>query len=101
MIARGFKYFIDPWNYPDIGMLLFTLLALYLPSHSDEKSWFFMLALLLMWIRFVSYFRIWGQTRHLIRAITETISDMVPFLLVLLMLIFCFTSAWMACFPEE
>ena len=102
IISLKLSYFFDPWNYPDVGMLVFSFLAIYLPTEDQNAiSWFYMLTVLLQWIRLVSYFRIWGRTRHLIRAITETISDMIPFLCVLLMLIFCFTSAWLACFPED
>ncbi len=102
LLSLRCHYFLDPWNYPDLGMLLFTLLALFPPpgvGHEGE-SWLFVIAVLLVWTRLLSYFRLWGRTRHLIRAITETISDMVPFLCVLLVLVLSFASAWVTCFPE-
>ena len=37
----------------------------------------------------------------MIHTINETIYDMIPFLLVLIMVIFCYCSAYIAAFPEE
>ena len=37
----------------------------------------------------------------MIHTINETIYDMIPFLLVLIMVIFCYSSAYIAAFPEE
>ena len=71
MISLGCSYLTDPWNYPDFFMIICSLLAIYLPSDKQQAvSWFYVITVLLQWIRLVSYFRIWGRTRHLIRAIT-------------------------------
>ena len=60
-----------------------------------------MLGILLLYTRALSYFRLWGRTRHLIRSITETFYDMVPFVMIMIVLTFAFASAYVACFEPH
>ena len=89
-------------------MLVCGIIGAFIKNHTYKdnyddikKEWFLTIAILLQWYRAVSYFRIWKRTRHLIHTINETIYDMIPFLLVLIMVIFCYCSAYIAAFPEE
>ncbi len=61
-----------------------------------------MIGLLLLYTRAISYFRLWGRTRHLIRSITETFYDMIPFVMIMIVLTLAFASTYIAAFePEE
>lgn len=108
MIARGSTYFRDPWNLPDLGMIVCGIISVFIKNktyddgYNDIKQeWFFVVTILLQWYRAVSYFRIWKRTRHLIHTITEIIYDMIPFFMVLIMVIFCFSSAYIASFRDS
>lgn len=80
-------YIQDLWNVIDLLRILmvyiygvFTLLDWNLPFTETIQL---LIMVLLVWFRFISYFRIFNKTRYLIRMIREVIHDMVPFLLVL------------------
>lgn len=48
---------------------------------------------MLVWIRIISFLRLFSQTRSLIRLLIEVIKDMIPFMLVLLIGVGAFTTA--------
>ncbi len=96
------SYFRDPFNYPDVGLIICATFSVFASGSSIEADitleWSVVLGILLMYSRAISYFRLWGRTRHLIRSIVETFFDMVPFVLILIVLIFAFATAYVACF---
>lgn len=67
------SYFIDPFNYPDVGMITCAIIAVFVSGSSVEKEitleWPVVIAILLLYARAISYFRLWRKTRHLIRSI--------------------------------
>lgn len=102
IFGRKLSYFTDPFNYPDLGMIICCLIAIFVSGSSAEDDialqWPVVIGLLLLYTRLLSYFRLWGRTRHLIRSITETFHDMIPFVLIMVVLLFAFASAYIACF---
>jgi WD40 repeat protein len=80
-------YILDIWNVIDIlRIILLYIYGSYIIFGWEmpvTESIPLLLLILLVWLRFISYFRIFNKTRYLIRMIREVISDMVPFLLVL------------------
>lgn len=106
ILGKKSSYFCDPFNYPDLGTIFCCISAVVFSGSNVETSgrieWPVMLGILLLYFRALSYFRLWGRTRHLIRSITETIYDMVPFVMIMVILIFAFASAYIACYePKE
>lgn len=106
MMGRKCSYFSDPFNYPDLGTIGCCTFSVFAAGSSIEDSialeWPVMIGILLLYTRALSYFRLWGRTRHLIRSITETFYDMVPFVIIMIVLTCCYASAYMACFePAE
>lgn len=51
-------------------------------------NWVFVILTMSSWIRAISYFRIFGKTRYLIRMVKEVVKDMLSFLLILMMATF-------------
>lgn len=99
IIGRKFTYFLDPFNYPDFLSIFCVLFSASDTGHSGSAlrlRWTVVLGLLFLYSRSISYFRLWGRTRHLIRSIVETIVDMVPFVLIMIVLIFAFASGYIA-----
>ena len=105
VMGRKCTYFIDPFNYPDLGAIACCALSVLADDLSYEDDitmqWPIVIGLLLLYTRAVSYFRLWGRTRHLIRAITETFNDMIPFVLIMIVLVLAFGSAYVACFEKD
>jgi len=101
MIALTKDYFTDLWNILDLlrifGIFSYYL-ALTLGYNSDNKHVFLGLITFVTWIRAIAYFRVFKDTRYLIRMIQEIIHDMIPFLIVLMYsiltfaLVFCVLS---------
>lgn len=98
IIGRKFTYFLDPFNYPDFLSIICVVVS---ASATDNLKWPIVLGLLFLYSRSISYFRLWGRTRHLIRSIVETIIDMVPFVLIMIVLIFAFASGYIASHDPE
>ena len=102
IIGRKFSYFMDPFNYPDFLSIFCVLFSVIGSTSSHLRlQWTVVLALLFLYSRSISYFRLWGRTRHLIRSIVETIIDMVPFVLIMIVLIFAFASGYIASHEPE
>ena len=100
-IGRRKDYFLDVWNYIDMGVLLCLIGSVVSELLSSPETWFMVVCLILMWTKLVSYFRLWDSTRYLIRTILEIIKDMGPFLLIFLVMILCFACALASTFPDE
>ncbi len=101
-MGRKLSYFKDIFNYPDLGIIFCCLSSVLISGTSYEDdvilAWPVMLTILFLYTRAISYFRLWGRTRHLIRSITETFHDMVPFVMIMIILMFAFASAYISCF---
>jgi WD40 repeat protein len=76
------KYFKDIWNLVDISRILGTYVFVYLKVFQVQLVFLNQVLTALYWARAVTYFRISDKTRYLIRMISETFLDIIPFLLI-------------------
>lgn len=101
----GLEYFKSIWNYldtlPIIGiyvMFAFALIEEFGYSEGEfnrliQRS-FLSVVTLLMWLKFLYFFRLFDATSYLIRAVVEVVFSMRHFLLVLLFTIIGFGNAF-------
>lgn len=85
------KYFKDFWNVLDITRILGTYIFIFLMLYQIQYVFLNQILTSLYWIRAVTYFRIFDRTRYLIRMITETFIDIIPFLLIFFSSTFTFS----------
>ncbi|CDW88905.1 wd-40 repeat protein [Stylonychia lemnae] len=101
----GLEYFKSVWNYidtlPVFGiyvMLAFALIEEFGFSEGEfnrpVQRGFISIVTLLMWMKFLYFFRLFDSTSYLIRIIVEVVISMRYFLLVLLMTIIGFGNAF-------
>lgn len=76
------KYFKDVWNFVDLSRIFGTYIFVFFKVYKKNHVFLNQILTALYWIRAVTYFRISDKTRYLIRMITETFADIVPFLLI-------------------
>ncbi len=100
-IGRGKDYFRDVWNYIDIALVVTYLGSFAANEASSSEDWFIVFCLIMMWVKVIAYFRLWDSTRYLIRSIIEIVKDMVPFLLVFLVMLLCFSCTLAASFSGQ
>ncbi|CAG9319878.1 unnamed protein product [Blepharisma stoltei] len=93
-MSMGFQHFInDMWNWSDLARIFLVFIYLIeAPLWGGEFSRI-LLALILVFSfqRGLGFFRVFKQTRYMISMISEIVSDMVPFGIVLLFSILAFT----------
>lgn len=85
------KYIKDFWNVLDMLRILGTYSFIFLLLYNVQYIFLNQLLTTLYWVRAVTYFRIFDKTRYLIRMITETFLDIVPFLLIFFSSTFTFS----------
>ena len=85
----------------DLSLLTTTFASLISNEARYADEWFVMIAIILMWLKLVSYFRLWDKTRYLIRTILEITRDMAPFLLIFLVMLICYACVLAASFPGK
>jgi len=84
-------YITSAWNYLDIfGNLLVpaAIIAKWSGIEDEDKDWVFSFVLSFIYIRWISYFRMFQQTRKFIRMIIEIFKGATSFALVLIFIIF-------------
>lgn len=83
----GFSaYFTMIWNYVDcFGTLILppSMIAIWCGAEGDLKEWLVSFMIVYAYSRLVSYFRVFDQTRKLIRTIIEILRDMRSFAVIL------------------
>jgi len=83
----GFNaYFTMIWNYVDcFGTLILppSIIAIWCGAEGDLKEWLLSFMIVYAYSRLISYFRVFDQTRKLIRTIIEIIRDMRSFAVIL------------------
>ena len=94
-------YMSDFWNIFDMIRVLLTALYCFVELGVSKESGFelytyYTLALLMImvWLRLISYLRLFSKTRALIRLVVEVTKDMGAFAIVLLMACLCFTLTY-------
>jgi len=113
MRLQGCSYFTSFWNYLDIIPLVlmvtiavwcaedaisvrFKLVAGENYEEAQLRDYFQSVNAILMWFKFAYFLRVTDQTGWLIRMIGEVVSDLLPFLLVMLISLLAFTDAFMS-----
>ena len=93
------SYFLDPTNYFDLAS---SALNIYLVSNHTHKYFVISdryeytlttIASLLMWIKGLLWLRLFSGTSFYIRLITETIKDIVYFMIILAIFLSAFANA--------
>ena len=85
------SYFGSIWNYLDLSIhcLVFsTLVIIWSGVEQNSKNWLFSFMLAFTYFRWISYFRVFKQTRKLMRMIIQIIKDMRGFSSLLAFIIF-------------
>jgi hypothetical protein len=82
-------YRLDTWNMIDSGRILaagiYLMNKAFFNGLSDEFETFCLtMAILLNWLRMISFYRLFSGTRYLIRMIIEIVKGMAPFLVIFL-----------------
>lgn len=93
MIQGGILYWENPWNMVDmIRFAIFNIYAFFLwfEVWLVGSSYLLVLLTLISYIRGISYFRIFSNTRYLINLIQEVSKDIVSFLVLLLYSVLAF-----------
>ena len=90
--AGGFhEYFLSIWNYLDAlggALVPATIIAVWCGKDEEVRSWLFAFVLAYIYARWLSFFRMFSQTRRLMRMIIEIILDIRSFALVLAFITF-------------
>lgn len=87
MSVSGIRYWRELWNYfdliTDFTCLLYSGFLLFIGDYEFLNKVFEILTLT-SWMRGISYFRIFKQTRYMINLLTEVIKDMRSFMVLLI-----------------
>jgi hypothetical protein len=84
-MSSGSKYFRDFWNYTDIPRLVtvFLYIVLIWTNIYPQDDTFLAFVSLILWIRGVTYFRVFKSTRYLINLLIKACRDVGAFILIL------------------
>ena len=112
MHYQGSQYFTKFWNLLDLTSFLLTILycvnfmffdkdseveaQTFLSLNADIRKIIYILILCVVWVRGISFLRIFEKTRYLIHLIIEVVKDMGAFLLIMIYSDFLFASLYFA-----
>ena len=104
-LSSGLEYLASPWNYADFvpPVFIIVIVTMHLKIrdvYTENIDWgglatIHSLASLLMWVKLLYFLRIFKQTGYLIRMLSEVISDMKVFLLILCIVMIAFGEAFL------
>ena len=80
------EYFSDIWNFVDVARAIVNTYAFSMSAENNySSSYYTVLSLLLaiVWIRGVSYFRLFKQTRYMVNLLIEVGKDAISFMILL------------------
>ena len=99
-IRSGAKYFSDPFNYVDIGSFTLNIyLGITTFNHkyeeevSDNVRVICSAAIILNWFKVFYWLRLFDATSFYVKLITETLSDIVNFLVLFIVILLTFANA--------
>lgn len=80
------RFYNNIWNVIDIlAISMLTLYSMLFWSNStSHHELIFTLTTVLFWIRGISYFRLFGITRYMVKLIQQVVEDIIPFAILLL-----------------
>ena len=100
-VNLGFKNHLkDPWNWADLIVLAYcfgiVVLCLILQNNINNPYmvWLRIFAASAVWIRAITWLRVFGPTRYLITMVFQVFIDMIPFLVVFITAIIIYTFIW-------
>ena len=88
---------MDILNALDLGSLVVTVMSLFVDG--DKFRWISVIALLVLYGRALTYFRLVRSTRLLVRSLIEIAYDILPLLAMYIVLIIAFSVTYIACYP--
>mmetsp|Transcript_28847 Transcript_28847/g.28531 ORF Transcript_28847/g.28531 Transcript_28847/m.28531 type:complete len:529 (+) Transcript_28847:1846-3432(+) len=86
MVVCGFGYFKEVWNYFDIFRCVLTIIYSYLvwdDDTGDVTQSLLVILTLISWMRGITFFSIFEDTRYMIQLLTEVFMDIKSFLMLL------------------
>lgn len=85
LVSSKKKYFSDVWNYVDIPRIAaFSIYAILIWTDVlADNDTFLAFLILIIWIRGVTYFRVYKPTRYLINLLITACKDVLAFLLII------------------
>ena len=99
-LRTGAKYFSDPFNYVDIGTFTLNIyLSITTFNHkyeeevSDNVRVICSAAIILNWFKVFYWLRLFSATSFYVKLITETLSDIVNFLVLFILILLTFANA--------
>lgn len=87
IVVTGKQYWSDVWNFLDIVRSTAFMVFLLFKMLNVAEGWNYeilSLVTLTSWVRGIAYFRIFTNTRYIIKLLTEVLKDMKAFLAILL-----------------
>ena len=95
MINLKSKYFKTFWNYIDLFVVALGVAYLIMVYTLDPKAYqVAAIASLVFWAKLFYFFRIFETTAPIIRLVVQTVYDMLPFLLILVMAVLGFAHSF-------
>lgn len=105
ILATGLKkYFKDFWNCVDMLASVLTLIYLSMYENNsapEDQRWVLSAANLFIWIRLMSWFRLYSPTRYLINMILDVLQAIKPFMLIFSTFILAISVNFMALRTED
>ena len=99
LYCNGMEYFEDAWNYIDLfraSMLFVYCGLLWGGAEGEGANQVYSLLVLSSWLRGITYFRVFGNTRYLIKLIMEATVDIISFFVILFYSTISFTLIYQA-----
>jgi len=98
MILNKLDYWTDMWNYLDVirGVLCIVYGIEQFVTMGSENETLLTLLTLFSWIRGITYFRLFDQTRYMVNLLKFVVEDMISFLALLFYSTLAFSFIFMA-----
>ena len=93
------SYWKDKWNWIDFfRSVTFIVYAMIVWIDTNEKhyNWLLIEIVVLSWIRGITYFRLFSNTRYMVNLISEVFKDMISFLILLFYSVIAFSFIFMS-----
>jgi len=102
MVSDGFGYFGDPWNCIDMTGICTNAFYLYCCLHTyiageaaanvNTINMYGSFAVFFMWIKVFYWMRLFASLAYYVKLIMQTISDSVPFMAMMLIILCAFAN---------
>ena len=88
LFSEGKHYFLSFWNWADVVLQTFCLASVVAilakrEMQNTTMNWLRLVSVLSIWIRAVTWFRVFRPIRYLVTMVMEVFADILPFLVIL------------------